>query len=63
MDEETANKFVRLELHRFITFVGFGPVIGPFERDAVLIATDKSAVRDGHAMGISREIGEHSFGT
>ncbi len=57
MDEEATDKFAGGELHGFITFVGLGAVVGPLEGDTMFIATDESAVGDGHAVGISREIG------
>ena len=63
MDKEATDKFTGRELHRFISLIGLSAVVSPLEGNAVFIATHESTVGDGHAVGIPREIGQHSLGT
>ncbi len=50
-----------VERHGFEPVASFDAVVLPFEGDARLVERDESGVRDGDAVGIAGEIGEHGF--
>ncbi len=60
MHEEATDELVRGEPHRFVTIATFAPIILPSERDAGLVGRDQTAVGDGDAVGVAREISQHS---
>jgi hypothetical protein len=60
--QETSNELVGGERHQLVALGAFNPVVLPFEGDALLIACDQAAIRDGHAVGVAREIAQHFLG-
>ena len=62
VDEEAADELVWCERHPLVAIATFDPVVLPFEGDAVVVGRDQSAVRDGDAVGVTRQIGEHRLG-
>src|SRR5215831_18269249 len=46
-----------------MTRFSLGPVVLPTEGDAMLVHGEETAVRDCHAVGIAREVGQHCRGT
>ncbi len=63
VDEEPANELAGIERHRRVSAGAFDPVILDLERDAPLVDCDQTAVRDGDAVRIARQIGEHGLWT
>ena len=61
MDEKPADELADVERHRRVPAGAIDPVSFDLERDAVLVDRDQTAVRDGDAVGISRQIGEHGL--
>src|SRR5271167_36349 len=61
VDQKPADKLADVEGHRRVPAWAFDPVVFDLERDAVLVDRDQTAVRDGDAVGISRQIGEHGL--
>lgn len=63
MGQEAADELVGLERHDALTVGAVATVILDPERHLIFIEGDEAAVRDGDAVGIAREIGEHRFRT
>ena len=61
VDEEPADEFADVERHRRVPAGAFDPVVLDLERDAALVDCDQTAVRDGDAVGVARQIGEHGL--
>src|SRR5262245_20003188 len=61
VEQEAADEFVRAERHEALAVRTIAAVILVAERDAMLIERDQPTVRDGDAVGVSRQIGEHRF--
>ena len=61
VDQEAANELADIERHRRVSAGAFDPVILDLERDAPLVDCDQAAVRDGDAVGVARQIGEHGL--
>ena len=59
VDEEAADELVGGERHGLVSIVSLDPVILPLEGDASLVEGDQTAVGDGHAVGVARQIGQH----
>src|ERR1700686_4552164 len=58
---EAAYELADIERHRRVPAGAFDPVVLDLERDAVLVDRDQAAVRDGDAVGVARQIGEHGL--
>jgi hypothetical protein len=56
MDEKAADELADVERHRRVPAGAFDPVVLDLERDAALFDRDQTAVRDGDAVGIARQI-------
>lgn len=62
VQKEAAHELVGVQGHRLVASAALGAVILPAECDASLVHGEKAAVRDGDAMGVARQIGQHRFG-
>ena len=62
VEQEASDELVGIERHDLLAVSSFGPVILPFEGDALIVETDQTTVRDGNPVGIARDIGEHRLG-
>src|SRR5215468_4677049 len=58
VDEEAADELVGGERHALVSIAALDAVILPLEGDAALVAGDRAAVGDGHAVGVARQIGQ-----
>jgi len=63
VDEEPADELADVERHRRVSAGAFDPVVLDLERNAPLVDCDQAMVRDGDAVGIPRQIGEHGSRT
>src|SRR5216684_1050871 len=63
VDEEPADELAGVECHRRVAAGAFDPVVLDLERNAVLVDRDQAMVRDGDAVGVARQIGEHGLRT
>jgi len=61
VDQEPADKLADVEGHRGVPAGAFDPVVFDLERDGVLVDCNQAAVRDGDAVGVTRQIGEHGL--
>jgi hypothetical protein len=61
MDEEAADELAGREPHDLLPRGAIDAVILVFERDAGVVAGKQAAVGDGDAVGIARQIGQHSL--
>ena len=61
--QEAADELVRGERHRLVAGGAVGAIILVSEGDAVVVAGDQSAVGDGDAVGVARQISEHRLGS
>ncbi len=61
VEQEATDEFVRAECHGALAVRAIAAVILVAERDTMLVECDQPTVRDGDAMGVSRQIGEHRF--
>src|SRR6478672_11051132 len=59
MQQEAAHELMSAKRHGFVTRSSFGTVVLPAEGDAMLIHGEQTAVRDRHAVGIARQVGQH----
>jgi hypothetical protein len=59
VDQEAADELVGVERHKLVTSVALGPVILPFERDALAVEGDEPAVGNGDPVSVARKVGEH----
>jgi len=59
VDEEAANELVGGERHALVSITALDAVVLPLEGDALLVEGDRAAVRDGNAVGVARQIGQH----
>src|SRR5947209_4639629 len=62
MQQEAPDELVRLERHRAKPRPATAPVILVAECHTALVEADQTAVRDGDAVCIAGEIGEHRLG-
>src|ERR1700751_3469528 len=63
MQQEAPDELVRFERHRAKPRPAIAAVILVAERHTALVETEQPAVRDGDAVCIAGEIGEHRLGT
>ena len=56
MDEEAADELVNGERHHLISIGAFDPVVLALEGDVVVVECDQSAVGDGDAVGVARQV-------
>ncbi len=61
VDQKPADELADVERHRRVAAGALGPVVLDLERDAVFVDRDQAAVRDGDAVGVARQIGEHGL--
>ena len=59
VEQETANELVRAERHGALAVGAVAAIVLVAERDPGLVERDQPVVRDGDAMGVSGQIGEH----
>src|SRR5262249_33425389 len=59
VDEEAADELVGGERHTLVSIAALDAVVLPLEGDALLVEGDQSAVGDGDAMGVTRQISQH----
>ena len=63
MDQETADELVGVERHELIASVALGPVILPFESDALAGDGDEPAVGNSGAVCVAGKVGEDGVGS
>src|SRR3989440_4265693 len=63
MDQEAADELVRVERHKLIASVALGPVILPFESDALAGEGDEPAVGNSSAVCVAGKVGEDGVGS
>ncbi len=61
VEQEAADELVGAERHGSLAVGAVAPIILVAEGDAALVELDQPTVRDGDAMSIARQIGEHRF--
>jgi L-aminopeptidase/D-esterase-like protein len=61
--EEAADKLTRCERHDFLARSAARTIILVVECDAVLVERKQSAIGDGNAVGIARQIGKNRLGS
>ena len=61
VEQEAADEFVRAQCHGALAIGAIAAIILVSERDTMFVERDQPTVRDGDAVGISRQIGEHRF--
>ena len=59
VDQEAADELVGVERHELVASVALGPVILPFESDALAVEGDEPAVGNGDPVSVARQVGEH----
>ena len=59
--QEAADELVGLERHDLLTLRAAAAIILVAKGDAGLVEREQPPVRDGDAVGVAREIGEHRF--
>ena len=59
MQEEPADELVRGERHRLPAAGAVDAIVLPAERNTLVIGRDETAIGDGDAVGIAREIAQH----
>ena len=60
--QEAADELVGAERHDLLAVRAIAAIILVAEGDAGLVEGEQPPVRDGDAVGVAREIGEHGFG-
>src|SRR5262245_40385624 len=63
MDQEAADELVGVERHKLIASVALGPVILPFESDALAGEGDEPAVGNSSAVCVAGKVGEDGVGS
>ena len=63
MDQEAADELVGVERHKLIASLALGPVILPFESDALAGEGDKPAVGNSSAVCVAGKVGEDGVGS
>src|SRR5690349_20014324 len=61
VEQEASDEFVGGERHRAIPRRPVAAVVLVTEGHAALVESNEATVRDGDAMGVAGEIGEHCF--
>ena len=62
MHQEPADELVGIEHHQLVSLGTFDAVVLPPEGDGIGVGGDQSAVGDGDAMGVAREIAQDLLG-
>jgi hypothetical protein len=62
VQQEAAYELLGLKRHGLVARSSLGPVVLPTEGDATLVHREQATVRDRHAVGIARQVGEHRCG-
>ncbi len=62
VEQEASDELAGGERHGAVPRLPVAAVILVAEGDAAFVEADQSAVRDGDAMGLAGEIGEHRLG-
>jgi hypothetical protein len=62
MDQEAADELVGVERHKLIASIALGPVIFPFESDALAGEGDEPAVGNSSAVCVAGKVGEDGVG-
>ena len=63
MDQEAADELVGVERHKLIASVALGPVILPFESDALAGEGNEPAVGNSSAVCVAGKVGEDGVGS
>ena len=61
--QEAADELVGAKRHDLLPLCAIAAIILLAEGDAGLVEGEQPPVRDGDAMSVAREVGEHGFGT
>jgi len=61
VEQEAPDELVGAERHRAVPCLAVAAVIFVAEGHAALVESNETTVRDGDAMGVAGEIGEHCF--
>ena len=61
VDQEAADKLAGGQCHDLLALATIGTIVLPSEGNAVVADCDQSAVGDGDAVGIARQIGQHGL--
>ena len=61
VDEEAADELAGGQRHDLLALATIGTIVLPSEGNAVVADCDQSAVGDGDAVGIARQIGQHGL--
>ena len=59
VEQEAADEFVGAQCHGALAIGAITAIILVAERDTMFVERDQPTVRDGNAVGVSRQIGEH----
>jgi hypothetical protein len=62
MEQEAADELMRRERHHALPLRTIAAVVFVAEGDTGLVERDQTPARDGDAVGVAREIGEHGLG-
>ena len=62
MEQEAADELVGGERHDLLAVGTAAAIVLVAERDAGLVEAQEAAVRDGDAVGVARQVGEHRLG-
>ena len=63
VDQKAADELVGIEPHKLVASVELGPVILPFESDALAVEGNEPAVGNGDPVSVAGQVGEHSVGS
>ena len=63
MDQEAADELVGVERHQLVAGIGLGPIILPFERDALAGEGDEPTVGNSSAVCVAGQVGEDGVGS
>jgi len=63
MDQEAADELVGVERHKLVASIGLGPVILPFEGDALAVKGDEPAIGNSNPVCVAGKVGEDSVGS
>ncbi len=63
VEQEAADKLVCCQRHDLLPVRAVASIVLEAQGDALPVERDQAPVRDGNAVGVTRQIGEHSFGT
>src|SRR6516162_1774645 len=63
VDQEATDELVGVERHQLVAGVALGPVILPFEGDALAVEGDEPAIGNSNPVRVARKVGEDSVGS